>query len=114
MENQPKNPLITSKEYISPTVIIELFKQGFIDGSEAARLYIATSIISLARQNKPFYLRTKFIAQKLSITPELVRQAVSRQNKIIRDGRNGQRGRRWIVIGINEHIQKSKTSKKWI
>lgn len=100
---EPRNILLTTKEFLSPKLIAEYCNQGFIKGSEAVRLYISASIVSRVRQGKDCFERTTTIAKKLNVSPALVRQTIKRQCKISRAGYNGQRGgRNWILIGIND------------
>lgn len=100
---EQKNPLLTSKDFINPNLLIEWCKQGFIGGSEAVRLYITASVISHTRDGKDYFEKAVNIARKLNVSPALVRQTIQRQDKITRAGRNGQRGRRnWVLKGIND------------
>lgn len=99
------NPLLNRKEYITPPLVIEYCKQSLIRGSAVVRLYITASIIANARRGKGYFEQAKNIARKLNVTPELVRQAIQRQDIIYRGGSNGQRGRRyWRIKGINDSV----------
>ena len=106
----PNNKLLTCKEFLNPKLIAEYCSQGFIEGSAAVRLYIAASIFAHIRQKKDYFEQAANIARKLNVTPELVRQAIQRQDKIVRGGFNGQRGRRhWIISGINDQLENNNT-----
>ena len=100
---ETKKLLLTCKEFLSPKLIVEYCNLKLIGGSDAVRLYITASVIANARLHKNYFEQAVNIARKLHVTPELVRQAIQRQDTIFRGGFNGQRGRRnWIIVGIND------------
>ena len=104
ISTESANNLLTGRDYVPPSVVIDLLGAGYISKSTAIRLYIISSVVYYTRMKGKYFDSTKRIAKKLNVHPNAVRQAIVRDKFIKRTGMKNQRKRIWVVLGINEHL----------
>lgn len=101
-----KDFLLKSKYFAHPRLVAEASKAGFLEPSHAFHCYILFSVIASMKNrdddNSYFKERVRIIADKLGVSPGSLRSIVARSQKIYRAGSQGQRGRPWIVRGLND------------
>ena len=91
-----------SKLYIHPDLVLRYRQHGiYRSDSEAVRAYIVACVGKARATGRTYYASARRIAEDVGVAEKAVANAV-RGGVIRRQGKRGQRRRKWIVNGIND------------